>query len=321
MKTETLGFKVEGEYLTDFFREHLLDGDSHKTIIMFQESLCGIQLSHVKSILKGEHKLEGVNDLEFVEDNGLDDRYMKDLCWVYRKERCVPGVWTEKELESWMKDVPVPEENKPLLQTINEMVDSAAHRGYGFDTDDNGKVHMVNTSIGAAERKALTKSFANQGLEDRDAILNSYLNGMKHNNDISDDPSAEPPQPHTLTPEDQNHHTWLIDPQGNLYKIPWQRHDDWVKHYANFLPFSKYIEATKHGWVRVSGGPGLGVVIDFDATKGANKTAILKHIAMYACFTFTMDISNTKVFEINIDYKHAKRLVNEAFKDVKIQGD
>jgi len=90
--TEQLHFSIEGEFLTNHFREICLSGEWSKAVSQLQESLIGIPLDNVLEILSGEKKLIGVNDLELVDDNDSED-YIKDLLFTYSKYVYKSGSW------------------------------------------------------------------------------------------------------------------------------------------------------------------------------------------------------------------------------------
>ena len=92
--TEQLNFSIEGEFLTNYFRELCLSGEWSKAVNQLKESLIGIPLDTVIEILSGSKKLIGVNELELSDDNE-SEKYIKDLIYIYSKYVYKSGSWYE----------------------------------------------------------------------------------------------------------------------------------------------------------------------------------------------------------------------------------
>lgn len=65
-QTKTLHFTVEGESLTRFFRDQMLEGKEDKAFKGVALSLDGIQGHQIEQLLEGEAKLIGVDTVEFI---------------------------------------------------------------------------------------------------------------------------------------------------------------------------------------------------------------------------------------------------------------
>jgi phosphohistidine swiveling domain-containing protein len=89
---EKVNFSIEGEFLTNHFRNLCLEGNWNKAINQLKESLIGIDLDTVISILSGKNKLVGVNDLSLEEDINSSE-YMNELSSFYRKFYFTNGRW------------------------------------------------------------------------------------------------------------------------------------------------------------------------------------------------------------------------------------
>jgi phosphohistidine swiveling domain-containing protein len=77
----TVHFSIEGEYLTEISRQRVIEGRwDHAFKILF-EGLEGISESQVFSILRGDSKLIGANDVDLVEDD--DTKHKKALHYAY----------------------------------------------------------------------------------------------------------------------------------------------------------------------------------------------------------------------------------------------
>lgn len=392
---ESLCFKVHGDYITDFFRDLVLDGDPNKALMAVLDGICGITIQDARKILKGEKRFEGVNDLAFIDDEeGLDDRYMINLCWVYRNERCVAKIWTKEELHERMKDIP-PEDKwdgedngevwwrnvavdyldqmelrrvepinrycqGPLAKLTRHTIEERnlnveiSRRG-PYPTSESLTIlppgyespHIRSQDeykqIIVAQNKTIREQEKTIGYQEKtigyqeDTIsvqadtldsavgrvegmlgrgggadpLMQQIKAMDETIDM-DEKVTGLPDPVEVEPEDTQHFTWIIDPEGNLYRMPYQAHEEWVEKYKAYLPYDDYTQATKHGWVRVSGGVGLGLAIDFNPATPVNYQALKSFMGKLSYHTFTMNVVDTEKFVIGIDYKEALRIVNEA---------
>lgn len=76
-QTMSLNFTVDGDYLTNFFREQVLSGDWLKALEGIKASLIGITSDQAIPILTGDKRLEGINDLMYVDDHAAD--YKEEL--------------------------------------------------------------------------------------------------------------------------------------------------------------------------------------------------------------------------------------------------
>lgn len=289
-KTEALHFSVHGDFLTNLFREELLEGDPEKTLGRLMQSLIGFDLGHARSILRGEKKLVGINNLDLKKDKGYTDKEMRRLCYIYRDDRCVPGIFLEAECKKWMDQFPPKEP---------EYVPIAVRRAGG--------------------------DLATMLRESRQSPVETFIRQMKSEDmeDLYEEATAPPVPYENFTPDDADHFGWLISPEGLLYKIPFQKHGDWFVKYAKYIDpkgviFDEYGEGNPckdHGWIRFSGGPGLGMVVDLSKNKELRppKHAISRHMRRYAGHQFTISDDSRHVFEINIDFERAMRLLNESY--------
>lgn len=78
-------FIVEGKFMTDFARTRVIEGRYDHAYRFLHEGLDGISSDQVISILNGDHKLIGVNDVEMVEDG--------DAEWKQRLLEMFGGTW------------------------------------------------------------------------------------------------------------------------------------------------------------------------------------------------------------------------------------
>ena len=128
------------------------------------------------------------------------------------------------------------------------------------------------------------------------------------------------PQPHEqFTSEDAYHLTWLIAPSGLMYKMPFQGHQNWIQDYkeagipeldtSEDVDGNTYYSITQQGWIRISDGTGLGIVIDIDPKHNPNINMLCKFIMMMGGYKFTISVCNTEIFETDLDYKEALRIV------------
>jgi phosphohistidine swiveling domain-containing protein len=87
-----VNFSIEGKFLTNHFRNLCLEGEWNKAINQLKESLVGIDLDTVVSILSGKNKLVGVNDL-FLEEDLDSSEYVKEILSLYSKFYFTNGRW------------------------------------------------------------------------------------------------------------------------------------------------------------------------------------------------------------------------------------
>jgi len=75
----SLCFQIHGEHLTNLSRNLVLEGRFDKGYEMLYEGLDGISSDQVFGILKGEYKLEGINDVLMTEDDGSFTKEWKEI--------------------------------------------------------------------------------------------------------------------------------------------------------------------------------------------------------------------------------------------------
>lgn len=103
------------------------------------------------------------------------------------------------------------------------------------------------------------------------------------------------PAPHSMGSADWPHRTWLISPQGDLYKIPFMEHATWIMKYMECLPqelFDDHGEwlGYEMGWVRVSGVHGQALVyIDVLPGVKVHLPAVTRFIMQFAALDFFVD--------------------------------
>ncbi len=121
-KSETVHFSIEGEFLTDFFRNICLEGNWSKAINLLQESLIGFPMDLALKVLSGEMKLVGLNNIYIEEDLDSED-YKKRINEMYGKNINVNGTWYQPSM---------------LIETIKRGEEFIADRARiydpGFDT-------------------------------------------------------------------------------------------------------------------------------------------------------------------------------------------
>lgn len=87
MDTVSMSFSIEGQFLTEFVRGLVLDGEWRKALDSLKDSLPGMTTDQAVSILDGSKRLVGVNNLELV-DQDQDDpelaNYLNTLEFQFR---------------------------------------------------------------------------------------------------------------------------------------------------------------------------------------------------------------------------------------------
>ncbi|WP_210242336.1 PEP-utilizing enzyme [Mesorhizobium sp. B2-6-4] len=78
-------FQVHGDHITEISRTRVIEGRFDHGYRILYEGLHGISADQVLSILRGDSKLEGINDLDLIEDN--------DTEWKAKLEYHFAGVW------------------------------------------------------------------------------------------------------------------------------------------------------------------------------------------------------------------------------------
>ena len=73
-KVSKVGFRIEGEFITNHFRTIVREGDWRSAFEGLKESLIGITDEYVNAILSGRGKLVGTNSVEYVEDKVYEDQ-------------------------------------------------------------------------------------------------------------------------------------------------------------------------------------------------------------------------------------------------------
>lgn len=93
----TACFSVEGEFLTDLCRSFVTEGRWRHAMATLVEGLPGISTDQVMSILRGTHKLAGVNDLELTPEDRREkaESHEQLVAWQYA------GLWRRAGGEMW----------------------------------------------------------------------------------------------------------------------------------------------------------------------------------------------------------------------------
>jgi hypothetical protein len=73
-KVSQVGFRIEGEFVTEHFRAIVREGNWRSAFEGLKESLIGITDEYVNAILSGQGKLVGTNSVEYVEDDIYEDK-------------------------------------------------------------------------------------------------------------------------------------------------------------------------------------------------------------------------------------------------------
>jgi len=121
--SEMLHFSIEGEFITNHFRQIAAQGQWSKALSQLLESLIGFKEEHAIMILSGSHKLVGVNELLMEEDNDSAD-YVQDLMDQYSQLFYYQNTWFQFDL---------------MINTIKEGEDDIYDRGHIYSpTHDEG---------------------------------------------------------------------------------------------------------------------------------------------------------------------------------------
>ena len=94
MSVEKLNFSIEGSFITNHFRQLCLEGEFGKAAEGLESSIIGIPKDIVYSILIGDKKLSGLNNLVLEEDN--DQEYKQSLRYFLQRYAVVNGKIYEK---------------------------------------------------------------------------------------------------------------------------------------------------------------------------------------------------------------------------------
>lgn len=83
-KVSQVGFRIEGEFVTEHFRAIVREGNWRSAFEGLKESLIGITDEYVNAILSGQGKLVGTNSVEYVEDDIYKDKeWLKNQYYFY----------------------------------------------------------------------------------------------------------------------------------------------------------------------------------------------------------------------------------------------
>lgn len=68
----TIHFSIDGEYLTRLARNLVIEEEWKKAVNILKEGICGVGYDIIFSVLNGNQKFIGINDLELVEDDDVE---------------------------------------------------------------------------------------------------------------------------------------------------------------------------------------------------------------------------------------------------------
>lgn len=267
-RLKELHFTIHGDFITDFFRDFMLEGNEGKAYISIGESFPDMEAGQIKQILEGNAQLEGINDLEFIikENKAYKKKLKQHRAYVIkaaaRKAR------EEEELRN--------------PQSWAEETASRFNSGRSEMRRLELKLPVVGNSL-------------DKMIKEMTAEVPEY--------------KEEKPVPDEL---DSEHRTWFCDPEGNWYKVNWQDHDNWLKHYHGIFGLENQYEALQAGWIRVSSGLGDGHI--FVSTKDErNITKEQKRYLEDLAYEFRFFHIGFGL-EMDLDYKGFKRTINESVK-------
>jgi hypothetical protein len=84
MNTESVCFEITGEFVTEHAREMVCDGDFGDAISLLVDGLPGLTYEQAYSILRGEQRLVGTNDVELVSElPEVEIEHLERLVWLY----------------------------------------------------------------------------------------------------------------------------------------------------------------------------------------------------------------------------------------------
>lgn len=97
-ETIPVSFGVQGEFLTDFFRAQVREGNWRKALEGLLESIEDLSVEQAHGILSGRYALVGHNSLDLVEDDAhLDPEWVKEHYYTYTHGvMCVDGEYYRK---------------------------------------------------------------------------------------------------------------------------------------------------------------------------------------------------------------------------------
>jgi hypothetical protein len=69
VETHTVGFQIHGDFITDHCRSLVEEGKPHNAWLILTDGLPGITIEQAAEVLSGRKKLEGVNDVDLLDDD------------------------------------------------------------------------------------------------------------------------------------------------------------------------------------------------------------------------------------------------------------
>jgi hypothetical protein len=96
-QSEMVCFRIDGEWLTDHCRSLVTEGRWRLAMATLIDGLPGISTDQVFSVLRGSHKLLGVNEVVIVPEDRLDDlaKYQRLVRYQFG------GIWRRSGRELW----------------------------------------------------------------------------------------------------------------------------------------------------------------------------------------------------------------------------
>ena len=108
MSTTSMCFSINGDYLTNLFRNLFLEEGYQKAFDIFNESFCGdIDVKYLNDILECKGKLVGVNNLDYQPDSWSDNlEYKKNYDYTFKGLVYIDGKYYRPftVVTSWVKD-------------------------------------------------------------------------------------------------------------------------------------------------------------------------------------------------------------------------
>jgi len=136
---EELHFTIEGSFLTNHFRNLVLEGEWSKAIDHFQQSLIGMPMDMIVSVLSGDMKLVGINEMTLEKDNESEE-YKESVLDLYGRNMYINGAWFKP---------------MAIINTINENSINAADRARIYCPEYDSFTFM-NGNLIALERIELS---------------------------------------------------------------------------------------------------------------------------------------------------------------------
>lgn len=319
MTSEIVHFSADGDFIVGLCRDRMLSGQEDLAFKNLCMALIGMGGEIAEKILEGDWTLKGSNsNIEL--DETPNAEYKEKLRQVrnYSKNKKSADEIYQDTLQSALDVNQKNEELKAELARISE--DEILYENSVIqEAIDNLPVKIRMDNDNTLRPKSF---FTNNKMEQLDNTIKAMMEEPVYTL-----------KPHVKWSEDDLvHYHWFIAPDGDIYKVPYQDHEKWMKENIKELTSKGLIKLDvegdireaylSQGWVRVSGGTGMGVSINCHADAPVNRNRLMDLIMTFAMTGFTCDIVKTAAegcgtFELAIDYRRMKRLLNQNMKGWK----